>query len=1119
MKNTQQADIQIAFDVGHSSIGWAVLRATERELPDLKASGVVIFEADGCLASQRRGFRRQRRHIRSTRLRLSRIKTLIGHIKAIPVEVLERKHASGGGHAAPWFLAARVLRGGELCSWEQVWDVLRWYAHNRGYDGNRTWSRRDVEASEDTEKLQNANRLLLEFKQRHGRDGTMAEVFCDVSGLDPLGQKMSCNLPGDKRPKALNAAFPREIVAAEVDMFLQKHIGHLHRLDDAFLRCLMEDWTAIPCPEIKLPSRFGQTLVDGTRSKGGLLFGQLIPRFDNRIISRCPIAYERVFQRVLADTGSEEKAIHAANKESKVPTKDCREFLRFRWAMQVANIRVARNGGDGLRPLNADERKALDQSIPQEGYFTPSGLKAAVCKITGGVPDNLEQLLLHPDASEALLIDPARKALSRPAWGHAAFGLPENLRHVLLNKLRRGAPLELEWILRKHPAAAPFFDEAAAAIAAKKKKKTREEILEEWKTEKAFLHPISGRAPFSREVMREVDQFVFSTDRHPSEGAPKANDNGPLYRSESIREAQLRRDIDEQTNNRLVRHRLLILERLHRDILKEFAESDPNRISRITIEVNRDLREMSGKTNKEIKQELGIRLGNFKHVAEKLENDLKPHGIRSTAGLIRKARIADDLGWKCPYTGQSFDALALHARTVDKDHIIPRSQRPSDSLDSLVITFSEVNRMKGGKTALAFIQEFGGQPVPGTPGLFVQTARQFETLVNSLDTRKGHSDDQRRKKRRKELLLLENYVEKEFTPRDLTQTSQIVRMGAQVLERAYLRNAIKPVITSLPGSVTGTIRKAWNLMGCLAAANPLVLNPDDFDSNGNPRPHAKTEIRGITHLHHALDACVLAFASLYLPRDGDIWELLVKRRLTNPEAKRLRERLGGMVQIASDGTFQIAELPNVLKEQIRRRLAEKRVFQHTPSRRQGLRVEQNAWRVIEIKDGMASLRQKMRQADGKKTPKFATEKISKVLGLFPDGGTGKLKSLKAGLVIPDNYGLALDPEPQIIPFHKVHQRLSELTRKNGGRPPRVLRNGMLIEIRKKTGRADYRGVWKIFSLKNNASGLAVDMGWPDVVALKNKTPGHRINVSLATLLEADLVVCDASLVGIPHQTT
>jgi CRISPR-associated endonuclease Csn1 len=618
--------------------------------------------------------------------------------------------------------------------------------------------------------------------------------------------------------------------------------------------------------------------------------------------------------------------------------------------------------------------------------------------------------------------------------------------------------------------------------------------------------------------MREVERFVFSTNRHPAEGQPGANDNGPLYRSESIREAQLRREIDEQTNNRLVRHRLLILERLHNDILQEFAGHDPTRVSRVTIEVNRDLREMSGKTNKAIKQELGIRLGNFKHVSEKLEHDLKPHGIRATAGLIRKARIADDLGWKCPYTGQSFDALALHARTVDKDHIIPRSLRPSDSLDSLVITFSEVNRMKGGRTALQFVQEFAGQPVQGMPGLHVQTPRQYEELVNSLESRRGHPDDQRRKKKRKELLLLEKYVEKEFTPRDLTQTSQLVRMGAQVLERVYLGNSTKPVITSLPGSVTGNIRKAWNLTACLSLANPLVLNPEDLDSNGNPRPHAKTEIRGITHLHHALDACVLAFASLFLPRDGGIWEFLIKRRLNMNEAAELRKRIGGMVQIAADGSFQIADLPNFLKEQIRHRLAEKRVYQHTPTRKRGLRVEQNAWRVVQIREGEAVLRQRMRQADGTRTTKNASEKVGKVLGLNPVGGGGKLQKLKAGLVIRDNYGLALDPEPQIIPFHKVHQRISELTRKNGGKPPRVLRNGMLIEITRRSGKADYRGVWKIFSLKNNSSGLAVDMGWPDVVALKNKTLGHKINVNLRSLLDAGIRLCDCKLVGIPLTT-
>jgi CRISPR-associated endonuclease Csn1 len=338
-------------------------------------------------------------------------------------------------------------------------------------------------------------------------------------------------------------------------------------------------------------------------------------------------------------------------------------------------------------------------------------------------------------------------------------------------------------------------------------------------------------------------------------------------------------------------------------------------------------------------------------------------------------------------------------------------------------------------------------------------------------------------------------------------------MGAQMLEKVYLGNANKPVITSLAGSVTGTIRKAWNLTSCLATANPLILNPEDIDSNGNPRPHPKSEIRGITHLHHALDACVLAFAALFLPRDGGVWSLLVKRRLTPPEAKFLRERLGNMVQVAADGTFQIADLPNFLKEQIRVRLAEKRVYQHIPAELRGLRVDQNAWRVVSIEDGKVTLRQKMRQPDGTRSPKSTVENQGKLLGISPDNGSGKLKKLKAAIVISENYGLALDPEPQIIPFHKVHQRICELTRKNGGKKPRILKNGMLIEIRKKSGRADYRGIWKIFSLKNNSTGLAVDMGWPDVIALQNKTQGHKINVSLQSLLDSDLAILQTRHTG------
>jgi hypothetical protein len=114
-------------------------------------------------------------------------------------------------------------------------------------------------------------------------------------------------------------------------------------------------------------------------------------------------------------------------------------------------------------------------------------------------------------------------------------------------------------------------------------------------------------------------------------------------------------------------------------------------------------------------------------------------------------------------------------------------------------------------------------------------------------------------------------------------------------------------------------------------------------------------------------------------------------------------------------------------------------------------------------------------------------------------------------VIGDNYGLALDPEPEIIPFHKVWVRLRELREKNGGRPVRVLRNGMLIRM--PTGK--FAGIWRIFSVKNNTSGMALDLGRPDVVRLQNKVEGHKINVLLSSLLRDGLELLPVALEGVP----
>ena len=1082
--SAKSANLHLAFDVGHSSIGWAVLHSA----PELLGCGVVTFPTNDCLASQRRAFRRQRRHIRATRQRISRLERLLEHLGVMSKDQLQSKHTAGGGHSAPWLLAARVLRGGKLLTWSELWDVLRWYAHNRGYDGNKSWSAQENEAkNEDTDKVKNAQGLYARYNTSN-----MAETFCAVSGLDPLGKKISCNLPGDKRPKALNAAFPREDVESEVQQVLKAHLGKLPSVDPSFIAALMSDWKALPCPEIGLPGRY----------RGGLLFGQLIPRFENRIIATCPVTYERVYQEVLAESGDNAKAKHEAKKLAKAPNKDCPEFFRFRWAMQVANIQVATGTDRSTRSLTAAERCCLDKVMKAKGAFTPGEFKKAVREVTGGARDNVEQMLTHPDADKALILDPALKAIeSNKVWKAIFPKLPEALQKRALGQLRRGKRVGLADLLAHASSAMPEVEALISGLVASANTKTkagqpaatRETLL----PEAIRVEPLSGRAPYSRAVMREAADYVFTTDHHPAEEC------GPLYRNEAIRNAQIQRAIDEQTNNHLVRHRLLILERLHRDIIKEYAAGDSSRIERVTIEVNRDLKELSGKTAKQVAQDLGQRLANFKSVSSRLEKAFAGKNVRITPGLIRKARIAEDLGWKCPYTGKSYDEFDLLHRKVDKDHIIPRSERASDSLDSLVITFAEVNKMKGKRTALRFIEDCQGQTVEGKPELSLKTVSNYLKDASALETFKGHEDDQRRKKRRKEMLEIRDYVEKEFTPGDLTKTSQLVRLGAQLLERAYAAQPKKPVITSLPGSVTGTVRKSWSLLGCLSGANPQII-----DSQTN-EVRTKTEIRGITHLHHALDACVLAFTSMFFPRDGGVWELMVKRRLNESERNILKQRLRSYVEFAQEGQPKLIDLPVPLKNQIRQRLAERRVVQHIPAERTGLRVEQNAWRVLSIKDGEATLRQSMRQPDGKRVTKETTEKLGKLLGLHPGGGIGKLQQNKSALVIPDNFGLALDPEPQILPFHKVPVRLRELREKNGGRPVRVLRNGMLIQV----PRGKFEGVWKVFSLKNNATGIAVDIGRPDVVRLQNKTEGHKINVLLTTLLKDGLAIQRTPLVG------
>lgn len=1036
---------------------------------DILGCGSVIFRADDCLASERRGFRRQRRHIRSTRQRIERLKLLIAHLG-----VLTRDQLDALGSSSPWKQAAQVLQGGTLLSWEELWNVLRWYAHNRGYDGNRRWSREGDENADDTEKVQNANALLDEYGTN-----SMAETVCAICGIDPLGNKSSAAIDPKKRFKSQNAAFNRDVVRDEVRRVLEAHVGKLDKLDANAIRCLIGDgpnddsaWQAIAVPELQLPKRY----------LGSLLFGQLIPRFDNRIISTCPIS------------------------RGKVPTRHCREFLEYRWAMQLANVRVASEGEKELRPLTADERAHVNNVMLEKGFLNRGDFKKAVREAASCQRDNLDRLLLHPDADKALILDPVRKFAHTGNLAKLFPSLPEQMQRLALNRWRRGKRQTLADILaeaEKNDEDTSPFETALGDLLANPPKSRSKKKTEPPTRESILSKPLAwdrgapGRAPYARTVMAQATAEVMA-GKHPVE------EGGCLYVTDEMRHEQLNRPLADQTNNHLVRHRLNILGRLLGDIVDEYAEGDKSRIAKATIEVNRDVRDMSGKTAKAVAKDLNLRLADHKNVAKKLEKEIDALDQPITASLIRKARVAEDLGWACPFTGKRYDVHDLANGDIEREHIIPRSLRPTDSLDALVMTVSAVNRMKGRRTAMNFIEEEGGKPVQGAPHLTLFTPQQYRSFVGRLETFKGHDDDKKRKKRRKDWLLLNAYEEKEFTPGDLTKTSQIVRLGAQVIKRHFQDCEHSPYVISLPGSVTGAVRKGWRVLGCLAQANPQVLNEDGSTKT-------KTEVRKITHLHHALDACVLGLASHFIPNNGRVWELIVKRKHNPAEQAELMKL--NVFGFDSEKRFRLRDLADRLKKQVGDRLAERRVVQHLPARMNGLRVEQNTWRVLGIKDGVAKLRQRIRGEDGS-LPKVkeTTEKAVKLLGPSPLG-QGKLAALKGALVIPENYGAAIldhatndGSKFEIIPFHKVWPRLQKVKEENSNKTPRVIRNGQLIRI------SDHRksGIWIVRSVKHS---LKLDLTKPDVVKVSDAGYGIWREVSLTSLTPKRIEIINPTLTG------
>ncbi len=506
---------------------------------------------------------------------------------------------------------------------------MRWYAHNRGYDGNSLWPGMPAERREDEEDTAKVEAAKANMKRL--ATSTMAETVVRLLGLELEG-----NMASTKAYKTLDMAFPREVVRAEVEALLMEHAELSPHVARLILGDVEEQREELVACGVRLPRRF----------IGSVLFGQLVPRFDNRIIARCPITWAHEYTKAL-EAGLGDKAARArADKYAKVPKADCREFYEYRFARILCNVRVDN------KTLSAECRAQLMAQAREQGKFTATSFKKAVKALVGEAHSNLYNFFqVHPDREQALILVPR--------------------------------------------------DDRERA---------------------------SGRAAYARPVLRMVvEEVMWGEDptkpalslSHP-DGEPKAQD-GVLYclldPESVVSRLQAKRRVEDMSNNHLVRHRMLIFKRLLRDMIRKYAEDNPVRVGQCCIEVGRELSQFSGKTAKEIAAELNNRMKHF-HEAVKYLQKNAPH-LPLSAGLIRKCRIALDMGWTCPFTGQKYGANDLPK--LEREHVIPYANRSFNALASLVLTWPEVNRMKGKRTGLQFVREEGGNEVPGLTNYSIMT--------------------------------------------------------------------------------------------------------------------------------------------------------------------------------------------------------------------------------------------------------------------------------------------------------------------------------------------------------------------------------------------------------------
>ncbi|SHM03116.1 type II CRISPR RNA-guided endonuclease Cas9 [Flavobacterium xanthum] len=262
---------------------------------------------------------------------------------------------------------------------------------------------------------------------------------------------------------------------------------------------------------------------------------------------------------------------------------------------------------------------------------------------------------------------------------------------------------------------------------------------------------------------------------------------------------------------------------------------------------------------------------------DKIRKNAKP-----TTSEIIKYKLWLEQGYISPYTGKLIPLSDLFTTKYQIEHIIPQSRLFDDSLSNKVICESEVNDLKGNKTALEFILKNEDRIVTLTGG---KTVKIFAREAYNQHITSYYSKNKSKQKR----LLSEDIPEK-FIERQLNDTKYISKIVKNLLSKIVREDNEQEVtskhIISLNGSITSKMKQDWGLndvwnniviprfkrLNTITNSSDfgkLEFKKDEFGNTGKqvfqttvPDAIAKGfSKKRIDHRHHALDALVIACVS------------------------------------------------------------------------------------------------------------------------------------------------------------------------------------------------------------------------------------------------------------------